>query len=102
MVDTLRHAVMQTVDQFLHVAAELSCSFSILGLKKDTDDTTFIEITSDLEVSWLIICGVSDLDEKPARHLNSGDVSEAGAAADGHGVGGPGCGEVQPEGGKTH
>lgn len=98
MVDALRHAVMQTLDQFLDVAAELSFSFSILRLKKDT---AFTKIKSDLEASWRMICRFPDLDEKPARHLHSGDVSEASAAADGHGVGGPGGGEVQPESRKT-
>lgn len=43
----------------------------------------------------------ANLDQKPARHFNPGDVREAGALADGDGVGGPGRGEVQP-GEKRH
>lgn len=39
-----------------------------------------------------------DLDEKPARQLDPCDISEADAPADGRGIGGPGSGEVQPEG----
>lgn len=43
----------------------------------------------------------ANLDQKPARQFHPGDVGEAGALADGDGVGGPGSGEVQP-GEKRH
>lgn len=39
----------------------------------------------------------ANLDQKPARQFDPRDVREAGAMADGHSVGGPGSGEVQPE-----
>lgn len=40
------------------------------------------------------MCVFVNLDKKPARQLHTRDVSEAGTLTDGHGVGGPGSGEV--------
>lgn len=39
----------------------------------------------------------ANLDQKPARQFDTRDVREASTTADGHSVGGPGSGEVQPE-----
>lgn len=105
LIDALRHAVIQTLNQLLYISTDFTHTLLGLGLKqrqftldpeskvaKEKEKYIYIYICVDFSV-----CVCSHHDEKPARQLNSGDISETGTLADGHSVSGPGSGEVQPE-----
>lgn len=79
MIDTLSHAVVQTLCQPLYVPTKLAHVLSILGLKRKHGSLQTLQNEEEL-LTLKRLC--SHLDKKPARELDSDDVSEAGALAD--------------------
>lgn len=91
LIDALCHTVVQTINQLPDVCTELVKVFIPFRLEGDRCHQMLV-VRRENGFENLF----SHLDEKPARQLNSCDVSETGTLADGHSVGGPGGGEVQP------